>query len=198
MSSERLPEPDASIVLKAMEGDGGSFEILVQRYENAAFALAFRMCHDRHLAADVTQEIFLQLYRNLKRYDPARPFTPWFFRLATNMAINVLKLRQNRRRKLINDVKDPGGQDPLASVPSKGTDDVGEEVVLNERRQRLRNLIAGLPEKYSAIVALRYLQELGVEEISQSLDMPVGTVKVRLYRARDLLRQRLEQEGLLP
>ena len=196
MSAERLPEPDRSILVKAMNGDAASFESIVQRYENAAFALAFRMCHDRHLAADVTQEIFLQLYRKLGRYDLDRPFTPWFFRLATNMAINVLKLRQNRRSKVASELGDPDGQDPLGQIPSS-LPAAADQVMADERRGRLRKLIASLPEKYSAIVALRYLRELTVEEIGEALSMPVGTVKVRLYRARDLLRRRLEQEGLL-
>ena len=73
-----------------------------------------------------------------------------------------------------------------------------ERALADERRRRLRRLIAELPEKYSAIVSLRYMQELSVEEVALRLDMPVGTVKVRLYRARDLLRARLEAEGLLP
>lgn len=196
MSGERLPEPDRSTLLKAMNGDAASFESLVKRYENAAFALAYRMCHDRHLAADVTQEIFLQLYRKLNRYDLDRPFTPWFFRLATNMAINALKLRQNRRSKVASEIGDGEGQDPLSQVPSSSPA-AADQAIEDERRGRLRKLIAALPEKYSAIVALRYLQELSVEEIGEALSMPVGTVKVRLYRARDLLRRRLEQEGLL-
>ena len=85
-----MPELEAAVIERAVSGDSVAFEQIVKRYENAAFALAYRMCHDRHMAADIAQEIFLRLYRNLKRYDRARPFTPWFFKLASNVAINVL------------------------------------------------------------------------------------------------------------
>jgi RNA polymerase sigma-70 factor, ECF subfamily len=196
MSSERLAEPDRSVIELAVQGHAGSFESIVQRYENAAFALAYRMCHDRHLAADVCQEIFLQLYRSLHRYDLERPFTPWFFRLATNMAINVLKRRQNRRTKVLSDMADPDGRDSLDLAVSSAPA-AAEQAMAHERGTLLRNLISQLPEKYSAIVALRYLKEMSVDDIGRVLDMPVGTVKVRLYRARDLLRRRLEQDGLL-
>jgi len=164
----------------------------VVRYERAVFGLAFRMARERSLAEDVCQEAFLQLFRKLDRYDPERPFEPWFFRLVTNSCINSIKLRRHRRSRVLSELGDraqEGGRDDLARSREPEAAAVAEQ---GESQERLRGLIARLPEKYAAIVTLRYLHEHSVADIAAVLAMPVGTVKVRLYRARELLRRRLE------
>lgn len=195
-ASSHPPPPSREVIKRAIDGDAGAFEIIVQRYERAAFSLAYKMCHDQHLAADVVQEVFLQLYRKLHRYDLDRPFTPWFFRLATNMSINALKLKRHRRTRVLSELSDPDRGDPAeqAVAPDPGAAQALQE---QEQSQVLRQLVASLPEKYAAIVSLRYLKELSVEDIAETLKMPLGTVKVRLFRARDLLRRRLQERGLL-
>lgn len=194
MAATPIPSPPRSVLTRALKGDERAFEEIVKRYENAAFGLAYRMCRDRHLAGDVAQEIFLQIYRKLGRFDLARPFTPWFFKVATNTAINTLKLRRNRKTRALSEMADPEGRDPSELAVAEGPT-AAEQASAREGRERLWSLIAGLPEKYSAIVSLRYLQEMSVDEIAAALAMPAGTVKVRLFRARDLLRRRLSPEG---
>jgi RNA polymerase sigma-70 factor, ECF subfamily len=179
---------------RAAAGDEAAFADIVARTERIVFALARRMCNDGHLARDVSQDVFLQLYRRLSRYDPTRPFMPWFMTLATHCCINSLKLKRNRRRKVLSELS-RSAEDAAPELAVSREPAPLEQIQSSERGQRLRALVAALPENYSSIVALRYLRQHSVAEIATMLDMPVGTVKVRLFRARDILRRRL---GSLP
>lgn len=195
-ASDKTPPLPPEIARRAAAGEAAAFEALVRHCERAAWGIALKMCRDRHLAADVVQEVFLQIFRKLDSWDPRRPFMPWFFRVATNTTINTLKLRRNRRRRVLSELGEADeGSGGEALAVDEGPDGAAR-VEEAERRRTLRRVIAALPEKYSAIVTLRYLEDLSIDEIAEALEMPTGTVKVRLFRARDLLRRRLGELGL--
>ena len=84
-----LVDPPAHILQRARSGDPAAFEVLVHHYQDRVYALCYRLTYHRELARDITQDIFLRLYERLDRYDPTKPFTPWFMRLATNYALNA-------------------------------------------------------------------------------------------------------------
>ena len=163
----------------------------METFSRTVHAIAWRMTYDRHLAADLTQEVFVHLYQNLRRYDPERPFRPWFMKLATNAAINAAKKRRRREVSLDGMGRagegDRGGFDPedgAACAPPEGAADA-------EVRGALHEAIRELTPTYRAVVALHYLEGMGVAEVAEALDIPVGTVKIRLYRARAVLREKL-------
>jgi len=184
---------DPQLILRARSGEAGAFEAIVRRYQHRVYALAYRMTYEAELARDITQDVFLRLYERLDRYDPSRPFEPWFLRLASNYALNARAKARLRRTHSLDAPLDGevGGRtsepvDPRAAPPLEGAADA-------EARRAIRDAVRALPEKYAGVVALHYLEGLGVREIAARLDLPEGTVKIRLHRARNLLRERLER-----
>lgn len=184
-------EVDPALVARARRGEAAAFEQLVRVYQDRVHALAWRLTYDAELARDVTQEVFLHLYERLDRWDPTRPFTPWFMTMATNYTLNA-RAKARLRRTASLDAPAPGREraqepaDPDAAA-------AGLSAAENEERALVRRAIAELPERYAAPVVLYYLEGLGVKEIAARLDMPEGTVKIRLHRARDVLREKLDR-----
>ena len=179
----RHPEIAPEAVVAAQEGDEQAFAAIVEHYRQAVFALAWRMTHDATRAEDLAQEVFLRLWRKLDQFDPSRPLRPWLMRLATNTCINLLKRKRLptvsiHREPDEGDWREPAADEPLA-------DEAAEK---GELLDRLEAAIAELPDAYRVVVTLRHVQDLSYEEISQALGCPLGTVKVRLFRARERLR----------
>lgn len=174
------------VVLEARGGDPEAFSRLVEHYQARIYALAYRLTYDSEQARDATQEVFLRLYERFDRYDPQRPFAPWFLRLATNL---VLNLRQKARLRRTASLDAPLGEDgDLRPDPPAQSPSPSEGASEAELRRAIRAEIAKLPEKYAGVVVLHYLEGLSVKEIGERLELAEGTVKVRLYRARDRLR----------
>lgn len=186
-SPDDLPH---EIVLRAQRGDHEAFASLVQHFQNRIYRLAYRLTYDAELSRDVTQDVFLRLHEQFHRYDPGRAFTPWFITLATNYTLNArARARIRRTVSFSAPNEEERGIDP-ADVDAPTADQASGDA---EARAVVRRAIQELPEKYAVVVVLHYLEGLGVKEIGERLDMPVGTVKIRLYRARNVLREKLER-----
>ena len=182
----RRPDVPPGVVAVAQAGDERAFEAIVQHYQQAVFALAYRMTYDVGRAEDMAQEVFLRLWRKLGSFDTSRPLRPWLMRLATNTCINLLKKRR------LPTVSVHADEDGAAREPA---DDAPRAPELAERHEMLGHLeraIAQLPDDYRLAVTLRHVQGLSYDEIAESLGWPLGTVKVRLFRARDRLRTLME------
>lgn len=191
------PPLDPQVIARARRGDAAAFEAVVRHYQDRIHALAWRLTYDDALAADITQEVFLRLYERLDRYEAARgAFEPWFLTLATNLALNVRARALLRRAPSLD--APPAGADGDAprgppSDPKAPSAPVAAEE--SEARAAIRQAVRALPEMYAGVVVLHYLEGLGVKEIGERLGMPVGTVKIRLHRARAVLREKLERFG---
>ena len=165
------PELPRDILLRARAGDRAAFRSVVEACQKLAYNLAYRVLWNAADAEDAAQEIFLRLFRNFDRYDPAQPFLPWFRRLATNCALNW-----REKRRPASELTDVAVRDASPSDPS----------------ELLRRAIKELPEEYQSCVTLKYLEDLGVSEIAETLQVPTGTVKTWLFRAREALLQKLK------
>ena len=165
------PEIPRDTLLRARSGDREAFRLVVDAAQRLAYNIAYRITWNTGDAEDATQEIFLRLFRNFGHYDPAQPFLPWFRRLATNCALNW----KEKRRPTVE----------LTDVPVR-------DAPPRDANERLRQAIRELPPEYQSCVTLKYLEDLGVAEIAEALQVPVGTVKTWLFRARDMLVQKLK------
>lgn len=179
------------VILAARAGDPQAFAAIVGRFQGRVYALAYRLSYDPELARDITQDVFLRLYEQFERYDLARPFAPWFMRLATNLALNARE-KARLRRTLSTDAPLSDGE-PRPEPPDRAGAAPVEAAGSREERVAIRAGVAALPEKYAAVVALHYLEGLSVREISERLEIAEGTVKVRLFRARAQLREALRE-----
>ena len=181
-----------SEIIAAGLGNQKAFEKLVEVYQRPIYNLALRMLHSRPEAEDIAQDIFLHLLGILDRYDPERPFEPWLFRVATNFVLNHLK-----RRKLetvsMESLRQPGDPDAPAVDIEDPASSTTAPVEQSEEHEALKEAVAELPPDWRAVITLHYMQSFSVNDIASILEIPVGTVKNRLFRARNLLYEKLQK-----
>lgn len=166
---------DRALIRKAASGDREAFRSLAEALKDEVYNLSWRMTFSREDAEDLSQEVFITLFRNLGRYDSELPFAPWFRRVFTNVALNYRR-RLRPVKMLPEDAADPRPTDP-------GNDDA--EIV--------EAALKTLPNEYRLVVTFKYFQGLEVDEIARTLKVPEGTVKTWLFRAREALKQKLEK-----
>jgi RNA polymerase sigma-70 factor, ECF subfamily len=178
--------PTTGTIADALDGDADAWRALVESTGGFLLGLARRMIRDSVEAEDVVQGIYMRIQRHLGRYDPSRPFKPWLRRLAVNHVLN--HMRSRRKMVSLEARAQATGEEPVDSrIPAPPAN-----ALAGEKRDAVRAAIAGLPEDYRVIVTLRYLGERSVREVADLLDLPEGTAKIRLYRARALLKDVLE------
>jgi RNA polymerase sigma-70 factor (ECF subfamily) len=188
MAEQKLD--DRQLVARILAGDREGFTELVGRYEKRIVNYVYRMTHRYEEAHDLAQEIFLKVYLALDRYDPKYQFSTWIFRIAQNSAIDALRKKSLPEVSLTNKPEDE----------SKGKErefpDVGVSPYRDLRNKQLSGAIdlavEKLPVDYRELIQLRHFAELSYEEIAELKKMPLGTVKNKLFRARNLLKEELE------
>ena len=184
---------DTDLVRRVLGGEEALFEVLVRRYQTRVVAHVSRMVGSRDDALDLAQEIFLKVFQALDRYNPEFKFSTWLFRIAGNAAID--HLRKRRPRTVPLEVPDPESRSGVAAIEheSPGLDPYGELRNV-ERGQAITRAIAALPPEFRELIALRHFGGLSYEEIATLKNMPLGTVKNKLFRARVVLKERLAGE----
>jgi RNA polymerase sigma-70 factor (ECF subfamily) len=182
--------PDHDLVTLAQRGLPDAYGELVRRYQTEVFRVIYRLIGEPQEALDLSQEAFVNGYRGLSSFDQSRPFGPWIKRIAINLTLNWLQRRQVPTTSLTRDATMEGDHVELA-VPDETTEP--ERVYLaNEQHADLQQAILALPPQYRAVIELRHFQDLSYEEIATVLKLPLSDVKSYLFRARQLLRKRLE------
>ncbi len=187
-----LPEPPAEDLSRARAGSREAFGRIVNHYSKGIYNLAYRMTGNATEAADLSQEIFLRAFQNLRQYDPERPFAPWLYRLGRNLCVNWVTRRPPAATSLDRRT-DEGAL--LLDPPAPGSA-APEAAARREEASRVRSAVLRLPPPYRAILTLHYFQGLAYEDLVETLDLPLGTVKNRLFRAREALREFLEAAGM--
>jgi RNA polymerase sigma-70 factor (ECF subfamily) len=187
-------------IRRATRGDQDAFTSLVDRHGSRVFSLALRiMRNDREAAADMTQEVFLRAFRGLGEFTGGSRFSTWLHRIAVNACVTEQRKRRALKRTGRTVSLDApvfgDAEDGLRIEPVARDADPAASVSSRELDVRLRAAVDELPDDMRIIVTLRDLQDLSYEEIAETLDVPIGTVRSRLHRARATLRLRLE--GLL-
>jgi RNA polymerase sigma-70 factor (ECF subfamily) len=182
---------DDELVGRILAGEEDLFEILVRRYQSRVLAHVARMVGNRDDALDLSQEIFLKVFGALDRYNPAYKFSTWLFRIAGNAAID--HLRKRRPRTVPLEVQDADGRVSSLEYKSGDLDPYGELRNV-ERGSAIARAIAALPAEFRELITLRHFGGLSYEEIADVKQMPLGTVKNKLFRARAVLKERLSGE----
>ena len=182
--------PDEELAGRAARGEAAAFEELVRRYQRPLVNFCFRLLGDADEAADAAQQAFVQAYVNLPRARLDLPFRPWLYRIARNQCLDRLRAR---RGVVFSDLEREGDESPIEAVPDANP--LPEALLEHRELQRvLGEAIGKLPERYRAVVAMRYTTDLTFAEIGQALDIPENTVKTFFQRAKALLRDYLHEE----
>lgn len=178
------PADDQRDVAQVLAGDPRAFEGIVRRWQSPLINLAYRFCRDRSRAEDMAQEAFLRAFRNLASWRQDSAFSTWLFALATNLYCSEIRR--------IPPIALPFDDIPEPTDPRTLSHDVQQQLEQHHERTALHKAMNTLPPKYREVLLLYYFQEMDVPATAASLHLPQGTVKARLFRARDLLRAKLQ------
>jgi RNA polymerase sigma-70 factor (ECF subfamily) len=186
---------EAALISRAQTGDQVAFGELVELHQDFVYNLAFRILQDPAEADDATQEAFVKIWQALPTFRGESKFTTWAYRIVRNGCLNRLRSAKSSPRTVSVETSfdegDEEERDLLARLPGDETDEPAWRFDTDERRRLIWREVDALPVKYREIIALYYGQELSYEEIAAALDVPVGTVKTHLYRAKGQLKSRL-------
>ena len=176
---------DQKLVERVQKGDKGAFDLLVLKYQHKIVNLIMRYVRDPELALDISQEAFIKAYRALPRFRGDSAFYTWMYRIAVNTAKNHLAAQRRRPMDVELDLQDPEQYDLHAKL--KETDTPEGLTLSNELKESVERAIAALPEDLRTAIVLRELEGMSYEEIAQTMECPVGTVRSRIFRARDAI-----------
>ena len=185
--------PDADLAALARSGRDAAFRELVRRYERPVFSLIFRMVRDRETSEDLAQETFIKVLNHIDRYRPEFKFSSWLFKIANNLTIDHLRKRQLKTISIDGSPHAATAAEVEAStfdVEARGESAL-EEMQSRELGGAIEKAIAKLRPEYRACILLRHVEDRSYEEIAATLDLPLGTVKTYIHRARHELREAL-------
>lgn len=186
--NENQETTDAELVAQVLSGHEESLQQLIQRYQGRLVNYLYRLLRNLDEAHDLAQEVFFKVYQALDRFDPSYKFSTWLFRIAQNAAID--RIRKRRLKTVSMDhVGDPDDDRPW-EFPSPDADPYRDARNV-ERREAIQKAIDGLPWEYRELIVLRHYGELSYDEIAQLQGMPLGTVKNKLFRGRQMLKDEL-------
>jgi RNA polymerase sigma-70 factor (ECF subfamily) len=182
------PDADARLVERFLRGDAYAFETLFRKHQAYAFNVAFSLLSNVEDAADVTQEAFLRVHRNMARFRGDSSFTTWLYRVVVNLAITELRRRSRSRTQLMEDIA------PAETwrAEADSVDEPALHLEMGQERETVQRILRHLPPDYRAVLVLRHFQQLAYEEICQVLGLTMSQVKTRLHRARKMFKDRYQ------
>ncbi len=182
---------DLELVKQAKKNDPRSFEVLLKKYHKSVYYMLLKMVNNADDAEDLTQEAFAKAFNSLHKFDSKYAFSTWLFRIATNNCIDFIRKKRIQTVSIDTSYSNDEGDNMTFDIkdPSLSPDDL---MLKKQRKEYLKKAVDKLPAKYKKLVELRYFQELSYDEVAQELELPLGTVKAQLFRARELLSQELK------
>lgn len=194
--AEERVDPDRDLIDRVKKKQAGAFEQLVRKYQDRVYNLSFRFLREREIAEEVAQDVFVSIYKHIDGFKGEAKFSTWLFRVVANHCHNKSKYLRRRRHKLQDSIdvpietEDGERKRELADDPLLSPEELSTRRNMNEA---IQDAISHLDEDHRVIVLLRDVEDLSYEEIGEILGLPEGTVKSRLHRARNELRERLSK-----
>ncbi len=185
---------DYLLVKSAIAGDERAYAALLERYRSSVYNHLYKMVRNHDDAEDLTLEAFGKAFNKLSTYAPHYAFSTWLFKIAVNNCIDHIRKKRLRFLSIDQPIEQGGEKDFTSSIRAY-TRTPEEEVIRNQRLQMVQKTLTLLNEKYRLMIELRYYQELSYEEIANELEIPLGTVKAQLFRAKEMLYTLLQKPG---
>jgi RNA polymerase sigma-70 factor, ECF subfamily len=182
---------DAELIVRAIAGRDDGFEELVRRYQRPITSYVYRMLGNYDASLDVTQEIFIKVYNSMARYSSEYKFSTWLYKIAHNAAIDYMRRNSVNPQSLENENKDGSFEIQIESKRLSPE----QERERSEWRSEIESVVKCLPPGYRELILLRHSQDLSYDEIAEITNLPLGTVKNRLFRAREMMREMLIERG---
>lgn len=185
-----VAEQDEDLIQRALQGEQKAYQILFEEYKQAIFHIVFKIVHSSEEAEDLVQETFIKAFSSLKTYNPSYRFSTWLYKIAANASIDHIRKKRINAFSLDRPVKTEDGEVEIEVADTS----YNPERDLTDKQNQISivDAIASLPEKYKQVIVMRHQQDQSYEEIARALRVPVGTVKARIFRARELLKRKLK------
>ena len=183
---------DARLIHAALRGSDHAYKQLMRKYHDAIFSFVYRMIHDREQVEDLTQEAFIKAFGSLRSFNEEYAFSTWLYKIATNNCIDYIRKRKLQTFSIDKPIESKDSD--FAFELSDDTYEADRGMISDERTVLLNRAIDTLPEKYRKVIHLRHVEERSYEEIAEELDLPIGTVKAHIFRARELLYKQLRDK----
>jgi RNA polymerase sigma-70 factor (ECF subfamily) len=190
-TSERAKEDLQLVKLAVKKKDQRAFKKLLARYKDSIYFMVLKMVHDPSDAEDIMIESFGKAFNKLHSYDTKYAFSTWLFKIATNNCIDFIRKKKLQTTSLDEPVENDKGDDLYIDFKAESLNPE-EKFIKNQRAVSVRGMIEKLDDKYKYLIKLRYYEEYSYEEIADELNIPLGTVKAQLFRAKELLCKLLE------
>lgn len=187
-----MDSENAQLIREAIEGDQKAYAEIVNRYRAQIFNLIVRMVRLRDEAEDLTQETFIKAFNALPSFNAEYAFSTWLYKIAVNNCIDHFRKKRLKTYPLDNPIPSKDGELQREFPDQNGTPDSG--LMEKERQGQIQEAIDSLPVKYREAILLRHGHDKSYEEISDELNIPIGTVKVRIFRAREMLKKKLREQ----
>lgn len=176
---------DDKLVAKAVQGQEDSYKKLVDKYNSPIYFHIRKMIKEQELVEDLVQEVFIKAFKNLATYSNQYAFSTWLYRIATNHTIDYLRKKKLPTFSISDPIKTKDGEVEVQLPDTSFATDA--PIIKHERKAIVQEAIANLPEKYRKVIRMRHMDELSYDEIADELNIPLGTVKAHIFRARELL-----------
>lgn len=186
---------DYELIDDSISGDEDAFGILMGRYENSLYGLIFKMVRNHEETQDLVQEAFIKSYKALESFNKQYSFSTWLFKIASNNCIDHLRKRRLKTTSI--DAPIPTEDGSLSQDLPDNSYSPEKDSLRNELFSSVNSIIDDLPEKYKVVINLRHKEDQSYEEIAVALDIPIGTVKARIFRAREILKKSITKMKLL-
>lgn len=177
---------DLELVKKALQNDQKAYAELMVRYKDSIYFMILKMVNNKEDANDLTVEAFGKAFENIEKYRPEFAFSTWLFKIATNNCIDFIRKKRLKTFSIDETFDSQEGDERKMDFASEGLDPE-EKMIKKQKNDLMRTIVDKLPIRYKQLVIMRYFDERSYEEIAEELDLPLGTVKAQLFRARDLL-----------
>jgi RNA polymerase sigma-70 factor (ECF subfamily) len=178
---------DFRLVELAKEGDQNAFAELMKRYNRSLYHVILKMVRNVDDAEDLTIEAFAKAFKNLDKFKQEYAFSTWLFKIATNNCIDFMRKKKNNETFSINNLYNSTENEDFDLDIADENANPQENAIRSQKAELMQKLVARLPSKYRKLVSMRYFEERAYQEIAEELEIPIGTVKAQLHRARELL-----------
>ncbi len=186
---------DYELIDESIGGNEDAFGILMGRYENSLYGLIFKMVRNHEETQDLVQEAFIKSYKALESFNKQYSFSTWLFKIASNNCIDHLRKRRLQTTSI--DAPIPTEDGSLSQDLPDNSYSPEKDSLRNELFSSINSIIDELPEKYRVVINLRHKEDKSYEEIAVALNIPIGTVKARIFRAREILKKSITKMKLL-
>ena len=192
--NKKYKDSDLALVRRVKKGDYAAFDLLVLKYQSRVIAISIKYVKDVQLAEDIAQESFFKAYKSIGTFREESAFYTWLYRIAANTAINYLSSKKRKSELLESEVSNKEGE-VIDAFDLPGGDSPEDILAANSLREEIFKGMSNLPEEIRTAVTLREFEGLSYEEIASIIDCPLGTVRSRIFRGRELLQKAISEEN---